>query len=265
MAWFGLPSFLYQIKSAPEKNWLLQIARNRKWSWEAGAGKGNQKISSGPAQSAPCLIHCLQLCPVLSTSGPTYPFPGSWHVRLKGTEDVVKPSTTTPSIQPVFDTSRDGNFATSPGNQLILPLTQLKSASFSYPHWPTWDSPLWGRPSDALVSRLTSLPPPTPLPHPRGGPDRSRVSQKLTNAKEVSTGTSEGRKCWEQRAVSGPFPCQGDALGSPRCLLQPWHTAFPPPACPVPFEKSFPLSQLTLLLFAKMCWSIFKDIMKFYS
>lgn len=72
-----------------------------------------------------------------------------------------------------------------------------------------------------------------------------------------------GRKCWEQRAVSGRFPCQGEACGDvyydldilpfpllcARCLLR--RVLFPSP--------------FALLIFAKIFKSIFQGIMTFHS
>lgn len=58
-------------------------------SWE-----GSQRISSRPSPvSAWPWPPSLQLCPVLTTSSPSSPFPGSWHVRLKGTVVIIKAST----------------------------------------------------------------------------------------------------------------------------------------------------------------------------
>lgn len=110
---WGSPPFPYQMKSATEGNWLLQMVRDRKQHYEAGSRREAREIAQGPALAPPFLQLCLVPMPLASHT----PFPGSWPMRLKGCRSQGQRSQV---FQPMPDTSRDGSLAASPRNQLCF-------------------------------------------------------------------------------------------------------------------------------------------------
>lgn len=244
--WLGLgsPPFPYQMKSATEGNWLLQIARDRKQLWETGSGEGNQRISSRSSLVTACPppSHLLPCDSELFSPPPAPPIlflgPGIWAERdcrrHQGQHGQV--------FQSILDISRDGNFAASPRNQLHFAFypAEICLLQLSPP------AHMGLSPSLTQPFRCLSLQADTP------GEVliQAWVSQKLTNPKGIRRGTQAGRKCWNN-AVNGPFPCQADMSVLPDVYHNLDILPFPLPVCPVSSGKRFFPIQLTLLIFAK--------------
>ena len=134
--------------------------------------------------------------------------------------------------------------------QGISSIVQLKSASSSHPLWPTQASLLLNLQADT--------------PFNRRGPDKGMSFSETYKPKNHLDQDLSWKEMLRTMPLVAPFLAKEMCVVYPDVYCDLDILPLPPPLCPVSSGKCFSSLWLTLLIFAKISKSIFKDIMTFF-